>query len=129
MSLLIPEKFLRGEAQAILSQHPHTGTQFPEMLLVEIISRVTLDVSLNMEVLIKLLEEQSLVEGPTRGMFRLVDIPTLGNDAVLDDTGVGDERIYTERCHHGSRVAVTDSRCRMLHGLLTRGDERRHKKS
>ena len=128
MLLLIPVELLRGETQAIFRQHAHAGTELPEMQLVIIVSRVALYICLDMKVLIELLKEEALVKGPARWVLDLIDIPPLSDDTVLDDTGVGDERVHAKRCHHRSGVAVADGGCRVLHCLLTR-DERRHKKS
>ena len=76
-----------------------------------------------MKFLVKLSEEDALVKGPPRRSLVLVDLPSLSHDAIFDDSGVGDERVYTPACHHGHRVATVDGWCCVFYLLLTRGDD------
>lgn len=58
--ILIPEEFFAGEAQAILGKNPHPTSQLPLVELVIIIRGVCLDITIDMQFLVKLLQKSPL---------------------------------------------------------------------
>ena len=121
--VLVPEELLAGKTQAVLGEYAYTATQFPHAALVKVVGGVALDVGLDMELLVKLFQEEGFVKNPTGGAAVLVDFPPLGDDAVLDDTRVGDKGVDTIRDHHGDRVAGIDGRRSVLSLFLAGRDK------
>ena len=72
-----------------------------------------------METLVKLFQKQSLVEYPSRGLAVLVDLPSLGDNTVLDDARVGNERVDAIGYHHRHRIAGIDGGSCVLLLFLT----------
>ena len=96
----IPEEFLAGVDKAIDIADTNTPSQVPEFLLVEIPGCVGLDISLNMELLVELLKEDTFLKGPAGWLSDGVHVPTLGDNTVFDDTRVADEGVHTIGSHH-----------------------------
>ena len=63
-----------------------------------------------MELLVKLLEENTLDERPPRRLPHLVYIPPFRHYAILDHSRIGYERIDTITHHDRNRIAVMDGR-------------------
>ena len=100
MTDTVPEEFFAAEYQTVDIADIHASTQFPQLLLVVIPGSVGLDIALDMELLIELFHEDAFLEGPAGGILDGVDIPALGDDAILDDSRVADERVDTIAGHH-----------------------------
>ena len=122
MSDAIPEKFLTGINESVDITNPDTSTQMPQTFLVVVPCRVGLYVAFDMEFVIKLFQEDALHEFPARGILDGVHVPTLGDDAILDDTRVGNQGIDAVAGHHRDRVPVIDGGGSMLF-LLGTGNE------
>ena len=117
-SYTVPEEFLAGVDESIDIADPDTSTEMPEFLLVVIPGRVSLDIGLDMELLVELFEEDPFLKGPAGRLSDGIHIPSFGDDAVFDDTRVADEGVYTVGGHHRDRVPVVDGRSRVLCGLF-----------
>ena len=97
----VPEQFL-----ALVDESVHdvadtdSAAQMPKLLLIIIPRRIRLDISLNVEFLVELFEKHAFLKRPARGILDDVDVPALGDNPVLDDTRIADERIDTIRGHH-----------------------------
>ena len=118
VAISVPEEFLAGVNKAIDITDTDTSPQMPEFLLVEIPSRVCLDVSLDMEFLIELLEEESLLEIPAGWLSDGIHVPAFSDNAVFDDAGVTDEGVHAVGDHRRGRVTVVDGRRRVLLRLV-----------
>lgn len=118
MLVLIPGELLAGKAKTVLSEDAHTAIEFPDTLLIKIISRITLDIAVDVELLVKLFEQHTLIKNPAGRHTVGIHLPSLGNDAVLDDTRITDEGIDAIRSHHRHRVSVVDSRRSMFYRIL-----------
>ena len=64
MSDTIPEEFLAGVDESIDIADANPSTEVPEFLLVVIPGRVSLNISLDVELLVELFEEDPLLKGP-----------------------------------------------------------------
>ena len=83
MATLVPKQLFAREANARLGENAHTRAQLPQSQLVVIVSRVALDIRLHMEFLVKLLQEQSFIESPSRRVLHNIHIPTLSHDTIF----------------------------------------------
>ena len=100
MSDAVPPQLFTIEDKTIDVTDPYTATQLPQLVLVIIPRTICLDITLDMEVLVELLHEDTLVKGPACRILDGIDIPALGNDAILDDARVGNQRVDTIAHHH-----------------------------
>lgn len=82
----VPEELLAVVSEAGLRQDAHPATQLPKLQLVVVIGGIGLNIGLNMEFLVELGEEDAFVEDGLRGIYLVIDFPTLGHDAILNDT-------------------------------------------
>ena len=119
VSEFIPIELLAGETQSVVGKNVYSTAQFSQSAFIIIIRSVALDVGLYMETLVKLFQKQSLVEYPSRGLAVLVDLPSLGDNAVLDDARVGNERVDAIGNHHRHRIAGIDGGSCVLLLFLT----------
>ena len=62
--VLIPGELLAGKAKTILGEDAHTTIELPYPLLIKVISRITLDITVDVELLVKLFEQHSLIKNP-----------------------------------------------------------------
>ena len=127
--ILIPCKLLAHKAQAVLGENSHTTIEFPYSELVEIISRVALYITVDMKLVVELLQEYAFVKNPLRRMLVDIHLPSLSNNAILDDARIADECVDTIRSHHCHGVACPDGRSCMLHLLLTCSHQQESDKS
>ena len=123
--VLVPEKLLGGEPQARLGEDAHSAAEFPQLVLVVVISCVALDIGVDVELLVKLREEHTLVENVARRIEIGIDHPTLGDNAVFDDTRVGNECVDPIARHQRHGIARMDGGRGVFHLLLARahGDQ------
>ncbi len=118
MLILVPGELLAGKAKPVLGQDTHTSVELPYLLLVIVVSCVTLYVAVDVELFVKLLQKDALVESPFGGIAIGIYLPPFRHDAVLDDTRVANERVDPIGSHHGHGVAFTDGGCSMLYLFL-----------
>ena len=123
----VPVELLAVEHQAVGIADMDTPTQFPQFLLFEIPRSIGIDVALDMELLVELLHEDTLLERPARRLLDSVDVPALSDNLVLDNTGIGYQRIDAIASHHRCRVAVPHGRGCMFLVLSTGNEERQLK--
>ena len=115
---LVPVELLARILHALGRTDAHAAAEHPAAQLVVIDGAVAGDVAQHALLLVKLRQQDALVEGPARGVAVLVDLPALGDDAILDDAGVGDERVDAVGRHDGHGVAVVDGGGGVLLGLV-----------
>ena len=89
MVLLVPIEFIALECQALWIQDTHPAMELLLTDFIEIDSRVALDVSLDVHLLIELSEQNAFIEYPAGRVPSLIDLPTLGNKSVFYDSGIG----------------------------------------
>ena len=124
--VLVPGKLLTVEAQAILGQDAHPTIEFPYLLLIIIISCITLDITINMEFLIKLLQQKSLIKDPQRWILAGIHLPPFCYDAIFHNSRVAYQCIYTIRRHHRHRVLRTDGGRSMFYLVLATCQNQEH---
>ena len=117
----IPVEFFTGINQTIVIADTNPTSQFPQLHLVIIPSRIGLNISLDMELLIKLFKENALHKLPAVRLANDIHVPSLCDDAILDDTWVGNQRIHPVCSHHWHRVTGENSTSRMFLRFLTTG--------
>ena len=62
-----------------------------------------------MELLVEFLEEDTLHELPSRWLFCHIDVPLLGDDAILNDSRFADKAVDTIGSHHRYGVLRIDT--------------------
>lgn len=115
MSVFVPRELFTCKTKSVLGKDAYPAIEFPDAQLVIIISRIALDITVDMEFVIKLFEEHAFDKGPPRRVLDRIHLPSFRHNAVLDDAGVTDKRVNSIRGHHVHRVARFDGRGSMLH--------------
>ena len=121
----VPPKLLTLVEQTIDIADANSSTKMPEFLLVIIPSRISLNVCLNMELLVKLFKKHTLLKGPAARFPDGIHIPPLSDNLVFDDTRVADKGVDAIGGHHRYRVTIVDGRSCMFDRLCTTEDCRR----